>query len=255
MWSKFPATMSAIYWKEFWHAFRDVIFPESCLGCGKGLNRCNGISFCQICLQNVIFIQEPFCTTCGSPFAKSSGESHLCSFCLKKRWYFTQARAAVYYQGPVAAALKTFKFNGRMYGLETFAAMTRQYYLHHPRPEADLILPVPLHPRRLRKRGFNQSLVLCRKLFSKSKAKIEPLILERPHWTRPQTGLNRAERKKNVRNAFRVKNQEKIKNKRILLVDDVFTTGSTVNECARILLKNKAAEVEVFTFARVTEQH
>jgi ComF family protein len=153
----------------------------------------------------------------------------------------------------MAAAVRTFKYNGKMYGLETFAILARQYYMHHPEPEPDLIIPVPLHPARLRKRGFNQSLVFCRKLFSRSKAKIDPLVLQRPQWTRPQTGLNGAERRRNVRNAFQVKKPEKIKNKRILLVDDVFTTGSTVNECAMILLKNKAAEVEVFTFARVAD--
>jgi len=246
--------MNNIFRKEFWQTFRDVIFPECCLGCGVGLKRCSGISFCQACLQNVSLILEPFCTTCGTPFDNSAGESHLCSICLKGRWHFTHARAVVCYHGPVAEAVKNFKYNGKMYGLETFAALTRQYYKYHPRPEQDLIIPVPLHPRRLRKRGFNQSLVLCRKLFPESKEKIYPLVLVRSQWTRPQTGLNGAERRRNVRNAFRVKNPDKVKNKRILLVDDVFTTGSTVNECANILLQNKAAEVEVFTFARAADQ-
>jgi ComF family protein len=166
----------------------------------------------------------------------------------------TQARAVVCYQAPVAEAVRIFKYNGKMHGLETFAALTRQYYLHHPLPEPEFILPVPLHPKRLRKRGFNQALVLCRKLFPKIKERIDSHVLERHQWTLPQTGLNGAERRRNVKNAFRIKNPEKIKNKKILLVDDVFTTGSTVNECARILLKNKAADVEVFTFARATDR-
>ena len=140
-----------------------------------------------------------------------------------------------------------------MYGLETFAALARQYYLHQSMPEPDLILPVPLHPKRLRARGFNQALVLGRKLFPKNKKRIDPHVLERHQWTVPQTGLKRTERRRNVKNAFRIKNPEKIKNKKILLIDDVFTTGATVNECARILLKNKAADVEVFTFARAVE--
>ncbi len=154
----------------------------------------------------------------------------------------------------MAEAVKVFKYNGKMHGLETFAALTRQYYLHHPPPEPDFILPVPLHPKRLRERGFNQALVLGRKLFSKSKEKIDPHILDRHQWNRPQTGLKGAERRRNVKNVFRVKKPEKVKNKKILLVDDVFTTGATVNECARILLKNKAAGVEVFTFARATDR-
>ena len=249
--TKIPAM---IIIKEFLQAFVDTIFPKCCIGCGAGLKRCSCISFCQGCLQNVSFIQEPFCTTCGKPFDKSSGESHLCSYCLKSSWYFTQARAVVNYQGPVAKAVKNFKYYGKMYGLKTFAAMTQQYYMYHPQPEYDVIIPVPLHPKRLRKRGFNQSLVLCRKLFPKSKKKIDPRILMRQQWTRPQTGLNRAERRRNVRNVFRVKAPEKVRNKRILLVDDVFSTGSTVNECAMVLLKNKAAVVAVFTFARAVER-
>jgi len=247
--------MSNIFRTELWSDFLDIFFPECCLACSTGLKRRQDISFCQSCLQNVRLIRTPLCTTCGKPFEKSAGESHLCGYCLTHGWHFTQARAVVYYQTPVAEAVKGFKYNGKMYGLETFAALARQYYLYHPFPEPDLILPVPLHSKRLRKRGFNQALVLGRKLFSKSKEKIDPHILDRPQWTRPQTGLKGTERRRNVKNAFRVKKPEKIKNKKILLVDDVFTTGATVNECARILLKSKAAEVEVFTFARAIEQH
>jgi ComF family protein len=242
--------MSSIFRTELWPALRDILFPLSCLACGAGLKGCQDISFCQVCLQNVRLIRAPFCTTCGKPFDNSTGENHLCGYCLKHEWNFTRARAVVCYQAPVAEAVKVFKYSGKMHGLETFAALTRQYYLHHPLPEPDLILPVPLHPKRLRKRGFNQALVLGRKLFPGSKERIDPHVLERHKWTCPQTGLKGAERRRNVKNAFRVKNTEKIKNKKVLLVDDVLTTGATVNECARILLKSKAADVEVFTFAR-----
>jgi len=245
--------MSNIFRTEFWQALRDILFPERCLGCGTGLKGCQVISFCQTCLQGVRLIQEPFCTTCGKPFGQAAGESHLCGYCLKNRWNFIQARAVVRYQAPITEAVKIFKYNGKMYGLETFAALTRQHYLNHPMQEPDLILPVPLHPKRLRKRGFNQALVLSRKLFPESKKRIDPHVLERHQWTRPQTGLSGAERRGNVKNVFRVKNPEKIKNKKILLVDDVFTTGATVNECARILLRSKASEVNVFTFARAID--
>ena len=246
--------MSNFLRKEFLSALRDILFPKRCLGCGAGLDGYPVVSFCQVCLQDVRIIREPYCTKCGKPFAKSAGESHLCSYCLKNKWYFSRARSVAYYQEPIAGAVKAFKYNGKMYGLETFAALGHQYYLQHPAPEPDLILPVPLHPKRLRRRGFNQALVLARKLFHKSKGIIDPHVLERPRRTCVQTGLKVAERRKNVKNAFRVKKPEKIKNKKILLVDDVFTTGATVNECARILLKSKAAVVEVFTFARALDR-
>jgi ComF family protein len=107
---------------------------------------------------------------------------------------------------------------------------------------------------RLRKRGFNQALVLSRKLFPQYRKIIDPYTLIRHKRTTSQTGLNGKERRRNVKNAFKVKRPDNILNKKILLVDDVFTTGATVNECARTLLKNGAAEVEVFTFSRVADR-
>ena len=198
-------------------------------------------------------MQEPFCTICSKPFAESAGENHLCSYCLKNGRHFTRARAVVYYQEPIAMAVKVFKYNGKMFGLETFAALKHQYYKRNSLPEPDVILPVPLHPKRLRRRGFNQALVLSKKLFPECKKKIDPHVLERHRWTLPQSGLSSVERCRNVKNAFKVTRPEKIKNKKILLVDDVFTTGATVNECARILVKEQASEVEVFTFARTVK--
>jgi len=201
-------------------------------------------------VQDVRLIHEPICTVCGRPFDKAYGENHLCGSCLRRGWYFKRARAVVRYQGSIAEAVRSFKYNGRMHGITTFAALTQEYFLHQPRPQPDLILPVPLHPRRLRRRGFNQALLLGRRLFPQDRDKIDPHILERQTPTLPQTGLSASERRRNVRNAFRLRHPAKIRNKKILLVDDVFTTGATVNECARVLLKNKADEIEVFTFAR-----
>ncbi len=237
----------------FWQSLRDILFPQQCLGCGKGLKGYQVISFCETCTRGVRLLQEPFCTICGKPFVKSAGVNHLCSNCLKSRWYFARARAAVFYQEPVSGIVKLFKYSGKMYGLETFAALTHLYYQHNSFPKPDVILPVPLHPKRLRKRGFNQALVLSRKLFTESRKIIDPHVLERHQWTQPQTGLSSEERRRNVRNAFNVPRPEKIKNKKILLVDDVFTTGATVNECARILIREQASEVEVFTFARAVK--
>ena len=236
--------------KELVQTARDILFPLRCLDCGAGLPARREVSFCDICLQNVRLIHEPFCTICGTPFDKAAGESHRCGVCLKKSWHFMQARAVVRYEGAIAEALKSFKYRGKTHGLATFAAFAEDYFRRYPRPLPDFILPVPLHQERLRRRGFNQALVLSRKIFPQEKKRINPFILERSLKTLPQTGLSSSERKRNVRNAFTLKDPEIIRNKKILLVDDVFTTGATVNECARILLSNQAAEVEIFTFAR-----
>ena len=240
--------------KELVLAARDTLFPQRCLACGAGLHGSRKISYCDTCSQDVRLIHEPFCIICGKPFDNAAGESHRCGHCLKNKWYFKQARAVVCYQAPIADAVKTFKYNGRLDGLATFAALTQLYFQHHPQPQPDIIIPVPLHPMRLRQRGFNQALVLGRRLFRQYRERIDPHVLERQTWVRPQAGLSGRERRANVRNAFMVSIPGKIKNKKILLVDDVFTTGATVNECARVLTKSRAAEVEVFTFARVKDK-
>jgi ComF family protein len=198
-------------------------------------------------------LSEPFCSMCGKPFAQAYGTNHLCSYCLKSGWYFKQARAVVCYKPPVTEALKIFKYRGKMHVLATFGALSQKYFQRQPVQQPEIIVPVPLHTKRLRQRGFNQALILCRKIFPEWRGMIDPHILERHSWTQPQTGLSGKERRRNVQNAFKVRRPEKIKNKRILLVDDVFTTGATVNECARILVKNKANVVDVFTFARAID--
>ena len=118
----------------------------------------------------------------------------------------------------------------------------------------DLIVPVPLHIKRLRKRGFNQALLLFTKWATTENIPYDPHVLKRPQKTVPQTNLSRKERKKNIRGAFEIRSPVAIKGKRILLVDDVYTTGSTVNECARILVQGGAAMVDVLTLARAVEK-
>jgi len=117
--------------------------------------------------------------------------------------------------------------------------------------DPDLIIPVPLHQSRLRARGYNQALLICRTVFANRKNLIDPFILVRTRKTRSQTGMSGVERRRNLKGAFAVKKRERIAGKKIILVDDVFTTGTTVNECARTLYRSGVARVDVFTLARV----
>jgi len=119
------------------------------------------------------------------------------------------------------------------------------------REKPDLIIPVPLHKKRLRQRGFNQALELARLFFPGEKRRIQPTILLRSRWTTPQTGLDGKHRRRNLAGAFQVRDARRVQGQRILLIDDVLTTGSTVNECARVLRQNGAGNVEVLTLARV----
>ncbi len=234
-------------------ALRDICFPPACLACALPLSHGGDLLFCPDCQSTLPTIQSPLCTLCGKPFPDSGNGDHHCGVCLASPWHFSRARAAVLYRQPVPALLHAFKFSGQTAGLQSLAQITRASaaFSHLGIPE--LILPVPLHARRLRQRGFNQSLLLARAIFADQIQKINPDILERTRATLPQVSLGGAARRKNLRGAFRVTKPELVTGKEILLVDDMFTTGTTVNECARVLRKAKALKVEVLTLARVKE--
>jgi ComF family protein len=165
------------------------------------------------------------------------------------------ARASGVYDGTLMEAIHLFKYGkktrlARPLGMllqETFSRFWDNQWI-------DLIVPVPLHIERLRKRGFNQALLLFSKWATTEDIPYDPRVLKRPKKTVPQTNLSRKERKKNVRGAFEICSPVAIKGKRIVLVDDVYTTGFTVNECARTLMNAGAAVVDVLTLARAVEK-
>jgi len=234
-------------------AAREICFPASCLACKGDLQGRPDFLFCDSCMAQVCLIHAPLCTCCGKPFDKAAGASHYCSQCLTRPYHYKQARAVVKYLPPVAKAVQDFKYRSQTAGLSTFANLLNFHLRQSPLPEVDTIVPVPLHKKRLQQRGFNQALVLARKFFPQDLKKIAPLALERRAFTQPQTGLNKADRNRNVKNAFAVRQPGSIKNKKVLLVDDVYTTGATVNECARILIRSSAREVHVLTLARAVD--
>jgi ComF family protein len=169
------------------------------------------------------------------------------------------ARACGIYSGPLKKAVHSFKYRGRT---ELARPFSRTLFLFFQSAWAgrpvDLIVPAPLHPKRLRERGFNQSFLLVkdwplfmgRGEFENPAPAVSAFVLERRKKTSSQTGLDRKERRRNVKNAFFVADAPRIRGKRVLLVDDVYTTGATLDECARALLKEGAAGVDALTLAR-----
>ncbi|MDH3392618.1 MAG: ComF family protein [Desulfobulbaceae bacterium] len=228
-----------------------LCFPPRCLCCDESLAAPADLLFCPDCLDKINFIKEPFCHCCGRAFPAAAGDNHLCGNCLTKPPFFTSARAIAHYQPPLADAIHAFKYSGRTYGLASFAQLVAQ--LTPPLAAPDTIIPVPLHPRKLRQRGFNQALLMARAFFPNDPAKIRTDLLTRPKWSEPQTALSGIERRRNLKGCFAVTNPAQIAGKSVLLVDDVYTTGSTANECARTLKKAGAGEVHVLTLARVAE--
>lgn len=236
--------------KEFFKATRELLFPPACLSCSSSLEQETDLFFCPACLDDITLIRGPLCSCCGQRFPAAAGSDHLCGACLSKRRHFSRARALVAYSETMAKAIFGFKYGGKTTALSTFTALKKKSPLPEQMLQPDLIIPVPLHSGRLRQRGFNQAILLARAFFPGQANLIHVNLLERHRWTTPQTKLNGLIRRRNVKGAFRLKQPAQVCGKNIILVDDVYTTGATVDECARILHKAGALEVQVLTLAR-----
>jgi len=234
--------------KDIVTACLDLLFPPSCSYCKK-ITGGNDRHLCVECFSQLKFIKAPYCTCCGRAFS-SGNDNHLCGYCLKSSWNFDKARSFFAYEEIIADLIHGLKYSGKMIGLETFWHLSRQSRISDDLSIPDFILPVPLHIKRLRGRGFNQALLLAKKLFPEEKEKIRHDILLRQTDTPTQTGLSGIERRKNLKNAFIVKRPSEITDRNILILDDVFTTGSTVNECAKTLKTAGCKRVEVLTICR-----
>ena len=214
---------------------------------------------CAKCSGTFLSIESPICSTCGIVFNSRLGEDHLCGVCLNAPKNFGIARSAGIYDKVLMAAIHCLKYNGKIQlarplGVLLFIIFSR--YWNENRP--DLIIPVPLHTQKLKRRGFNPSFFLVREWASIAQAlddgfPVIPIaedILLRTRGTKSQTGLGRKERLKNIKNAFSVNDVSKIHQKKILLIDDVYTTGATADECAKALVAAGASHVDVLTLAR-----
>ncbi len=237
--------------QELLKTTKDLLFPPSCLTCSAALpGAARGI--CSDCLQNVSLISSPLCSVCGREIADSVGGDHLCGSCLRTKPPYSSARGIVHYQEPAASLLQKLKYQGDtsvLPPLQEIIALSAPAAL----AEEDRIVPVPLHIHRLRQRGFNQALLLAQLFFPERKHCILEDTLRRIRHTVPQTGLDGIARRKNMSKAFRVRNGGKVRGRKIILVDDVYTTGTTVAECSRVLFAAGAREVHVLTVARVRE--
>ena len=235
-----------------WRDILDYILPPRCLQCGRPLHENTGL--CKTCFADINFIVRPYCQRCGHPLETDCADNGqmLCGRCLRRaRREFRLSRSAFAYDEGSKRLILNFKFNDRtenarflaqtMYvaGADIFAA------------GVDVIVPVPLHFTRLFRRRYNQSALLASELGKLSGCKAETFALVKHRRTRPQVELSGLARVRNLRGAFSVAHAERIVGKRVLLVDDVLTTGSTLRECARVLRKAGAKSVDTLTAARV----
>jgi len=236
----------------FWQALINFVFPPKCLLCGQTLEDASDDRPCPYCLSKIKLLSHPRCPRCGLGFVTPAEDDHLCSGCLTEERYFTAARAIGSYEGLMVEVISRFKYQGASRLAKPLSRLLSEYKDPQlPFSEFDLILPVPLHPQRLRRRGFNQSLLLARRVSRQHSIPLDFKTLQRIRHTQPQTELSGSERQKNIRGAFKVQDPSLVEGKRLLLIDDVFTTGATVQECSKVLLKAGAKRVDVLTLARV----
>lgn len=233
----------------------DFILPRECVVCFSHLRDSKRDFICNDCLNKIEAVQYPYCKVCGRPFISKEtleySPEHLCFKCREKRFYFNSARAAGVYSGILKELIHIYKFQKkRALGKLLSEIMITNLNNRFEKIDFDTIIPVPLHKKRLRERGFDQSLLLGINIGKQLEIPILTDNLIRYRDTKPQLELKVNERFKNVRDAFKVIGKEKIKDKNILLIDDVFTTGATVNECSRILKKEGARKVDVFVLSR-----
>jgi ComF family protein len=229
----------------------DFCFPRRCAGCREIIVSSHIDSWCENCFESLAWVTPPLCPCCGIPFLDSpSSPDHLCGDCLLETYHFDSARSAALYAGIVRKLIHRLKFGGKLHCIPPLVDLLAATLDKHGPPDVDFVAPVPLHLKRLRQRGFNQSALLAKMLGRRRGLSVRFDALIRKNWTAPQTRLNRRERLENVKDAFNAPHPALVEGRSIILVDDVFTTGTTISECARVLKAAGASTVHALTVAR-----
>ena len=226
----------------------DLLLPPRCLACGVTVSTPGAV--CVECWRALRLISAPMCAACGFPFDYDLGAGVLCGECAGRAPPFGRARAVLRYDDASRDLVIAFKHRDRTDAAPTFGTWMARAGAELL-DDADLLVPVPLHRMRLIRRRFNQSALLAHALAGRTGVACAPDALIRTRPTPSQGGLNRAQRLRNVQGAFKVRRAGDMKDRRIVLVDDVLTTGATASACTRVLLRAGAASVDVLTLARV----
>ncbi len=234
----------------FGRRLADIALPPLCLSCGQGVEAHGAL--CGTCWTAMAFIEAPFCPVSGVPFPFDPGPGIVSAAALASPPPYARARAVMRYSDESARLVHRFKYSDRMEAAPAFARWMARAGAELLEG-ADFIAPVPLHRRRLFSRRFNQSAELARRISHLSAVAFVPDLLERVRATRPQVGLSGAARRRNVAGAFRLRARarELVKGRIVVIVDDVITTGATVEACARVLKAAGTREVRVLCLARV----
>jgi ComF family protein len=237
---------------RFFRRILDIILPTSCSYCNDPVGDSNIPFFCSTCWADFTLIQGPVCPRCGRPFDSPETLAHspeqVCLACRRQPPLFDQALSVGYFEGSLREAVHQFKYRP----CRTLGAPLGEWMAANVRlvMDIDLIMPVPLHASRLKQRGFNQALLLAHRMSETHHIPFSCDNLCRTRPTRPQVELTGVERIRNVAGAFALRQPGVVVDRSVVLIDDVFTTGATMNECASVLKQAGAAHVTAFTLAR-----
>ena len=233
-----------------WRDTLDVAFPRNCLHCGGLVEGGRLRHLCPACERALRIVAPPHCTTCGHPFDGATAVNRVCPHCELLVPEFGEGKTAVLLKGPGRSLVHALKYHHGLHVLEDITTIMAAAPGYAEFVHASVLVPVPLHPRKLRERGYNQSRLLaeCAARAAGGRTRIAE-VLRRVVDTASQTRFDRATRQENLKNAFALAPRAVINpGQRYLLVDDVFTTGSTLNACAAVLRRAGSLKVDVLTF-------
>lgn len=237
--------------KQLADAGLTLLYPAACQICGEERSKREEGYVCAECWTEVRFIQEPFCERCGLPYEGEITTAFECSNCREMELHFRSARSAVVARGIVLDVIHRYKYSRALW-FEPFLGdlLVRRAQPFLVGETWDFIVPVPLHPLKQREREFNQAERLAHHLSRAIGVPVNTSWLERAAFTRTQTLLKKTQRMANVHRAFRMRRRQKLQGEKIIILDDVMTTGATTSACAKVLKKAGAGEICVWTVAR-----
>ncbi len=248
--------MGTVTQKPLLERILDWLYPNRCGVCHRFCDD----AICQDCKSKWTLVTLPYCLWCGKPFEPHAKTSPLCGACLQGRYKFDYARSAVVYEGVGRETVHAFKFNRRprlaqpmgelMAEVMRCALSGESGLLPSPWQRPSMLVPVPLYPKTQRLRGYNQAELLAKVVGQILHIPVETKILVQTRPMKPQATLGEKERWENVKGAFEVTGPELVKGQIVVIVDDVMTTGATLNECAKALKRAGARQVYCLTFAR-----
>jgi len=235
----------------------DIIYPPRCHICGEFIKRAmceeERHLICDMCLESLPLMRSPICPVCSLKLPDSAQGDHLCERCIRRPPFFKKLFAPFMYTGILKNAIHGMKYRGKRQIADSLgifvSSYAKRYLFSLKRP---IVIPVPLHKDRIRMRGYNQSLLIAKQISSAMGIELDRFSLVRRMDTVPQINLKMNERMKNVRDAFKVERRENIKGRDVILVDDVATTCSTLNECARMLKKAGSGDIFCLVIARAS---